>query len=145
MATDHALEIVTTRVFPYPPEVVFAAFSDPAKLATWWGPEGFTSTFTEFDLRLGGEWVFVMHGPDGSDYPNHSRFTRVVPSQSIVFEHLSSGHEFTMTMLYEDLEGRTRLTWQMVFPTEKEELRGFITQANEQNFDRLEACLKRGA
>jgi uncharacterized protein YndB with AHSA1/START domain len=143
MATDHALEIANTRVFPYPPETVFAAFSDPEKLATWWGPEGFTSTFSEFDFRVGGEWVFVMHGPDGTDYPNHSRFTGVAPQQSIVFEHLSSGHEFTMTMLYEDLGGRTRLTWQMILPTEKEELRGFITQANEQNFDRLEACLKR--
>ncbi|MDB6078694.1 MAG: polyketide cyclase [Akkermansiaceae bacterium] len=145
MATDHPLEIVNTRVFSYPPDAVFAAFSDPEKLATWWGPEGFTSTFSEFDFRVGGEWVFVLHGPDGTDYPNHSRFTGVAPQRSIVLEHLSSGHEFTMTMLYEDLGGRTRLTWQMVLPKEKEELRGFITQANEQNFDRLEACLKRSS
>ena len=61
-------EIVSTRVLDAPRELVFRAFSDPDLLARWWGPEGFTNTFHEFDLRPDGAWRFVMHGPDGTDY-----------------------------------------------------------------------------
>src|SRR5688500_3516125 len=75
-----------------PRERVFKAFSDPAHLARWWGPNGFTSTFHEFDLRPGGAWRFVMHGPDGANYPNESVFVEVVEPERIVFEHMSQHH-----------------------------------------------------
>ena len=71
-------EIASTRVFDAPRERVFRAFSDPQVLARWWGPDGFTSTFQEFDFRPGGAWRFVMQGPDGADYRNESEFIEVV-------------------------------------------------------------------
>ena len=67
-------EFANSRVFDAPPERVFRAWTDPNHLAQWWGPKGFTNTFEEFDLRPGGPWRFVMHGPDGTDYKNHSVF-----------------------------------------------------------------------
>ena len=65
-------EIVTTRLLDWPRERVFRAWTDPAHLARWWGPKGFTNTFHEFDLRPGGLWRFVMHGANGADYQNKS-------------------------------------------------------------------------
>jgi uncharacterized protein YndB with AHSA1/START domain len=63
-------EIVVTRVFDAPRELVFDAFTDPAHISNWWGPDGFTTTTHEMDVRPGGTWRFVMHGPDGVDYDN---------------------------------------------------------------------------
>ena len=61
--------IVTTRVIDAPRALVFKAWTDPAHIAEWWGPDGFTTTIREMDVRLGGAWRFMMHGPDGVDYP----------------------------------------------------------------------------
>lgn len=52
------------------PSQVFAAMSEPARLARWWGPHGFASTIHEFEFKPGGRWLLTMHGPDGKDYPN---------------------------------------------------------------------------
>ena len=89
-------EIVSTRVFDAPREVVFRAFTDPALLARWWGPKGFTNTFHEFDPRPGGAWRFVMHGPDGTDYPMTKDFVEVVPPERIVLQHIQAMHKFRM-------------------------------------------------
>jgi len=136
-------EIVSTRVFDAPRERVFRAFSDPRVLARWWGPDGFTSTFQEFDFRPGGAWRFVMHGPDGADYRNESGFIGVVSPERIVLEHLRPMHRFLMTMTFAEEAGKTRLTWRMEFDSvaELERVRAFIPGANEQNFDRLQAQL----
>jgi len=63
-------EITLSRLFDAPREVVFDAWTDPRQIAAWWGPDGFTNTIQEMDVRPGGVWRFVMHGPDGVDYPN---------------------------------------------------------------------------
>ena len=136
-------EIVSTRAFDAPRGRVFAAFSDPAILARWWGPEGFASTFHEFDLRPGGAWRFVMHGPDGTDYPMEKHLLEVVPGERIVLRHEDPTHGFQMTMIFAEESGQTRLTWRMRFDTaeEAERVRSFVADANEQNFDRLAAQL----
>src|SRR5438128_4540492 len=59
-------EIVITRVVDAPRELVFEAFTEVRHLSRWWGPEGFTTTTRAFEFRVGGEWDFVMHGPDGT-------------------------------------------------------------------------------
>jgi uncharacterized protein YndB with AHSA1/START domain len=143
-STPPRVEIVTTRVFAGGRARVYEAFSNPEKLQLWWGPKGFTNTFHEFDLREGGAWRFVMHGPDGTDYENAKDFLEVVPLERVSFVHLRpSFHRFTLTMSFEDEGPGTRLTWRMIFESaaENEKLRDFITQANEENFDRLEAFL----
>src|SRR5262245_17106893 len=110
---NHASEdIVSSRLLDYPPDVVYGAFSDPSCLARWWGPRGFTNTFEEFDLRPGGSWRFVMHGPDGASYPTLTKFVEV-SSRQIVFEHVEPIHRFWMTMTFANEAGQTRLTWRM--------------------------------
>ncbi len=138
-------EIVSRRVFAAARETVFQAFRDPAQLVHWWGPKGFTNTFTSFDFREGGAWEFTMHGPDGADYPNRKDFSEIVENERIVFLHLQPMHVFTMTMTFADEAGGTRLTWLMQFtsPDQSGKLTAFITGANEENFDRLEAWLSR--
>ena len=131
--------IVSGRVFPSPLPDVYAALSKPNRLATWWGPEGFTNSIEEFDLRPGGRWRLVMKGPHGDAFRNESRFVEVVPNERIVFDHLEPIHAFRMTQLLESVGGGTRLTWTMEFEREEEcaRVREFIESANEQNFDRL--------
>ena len=136
-------EIVSSRVFAAPRELVFEAFSNPDHLMHWWGPKGFTNTFNEFDLRPGGAWRFVMHGPDGVDYQIAKDFVEVVKPERIVLQHLSLVHRFRMTMTFAEHFGKTELTWRMVFESAAEaaKLKSFLTEANEQNFDRLREYL----
>lgn len=136
-------EFVSARTFAAPREAVFRAVTDPTLLARWWGPDGFTNTFDEFDPRPGGAWRFTMHAPDGTDYPNESEFVEVVPFDRIVFVHLRPMHRFVMTMTFAGDNGGTRLTWRMEFDSaeEVERIRPYVPAANEQNFDRLERVL----
>ena len=139
-------EIVSTRGFNAPRELVFKAWTDPDHLVHWWGPQGFTNTFHEFDLRPGGTWRFVMHGPDGTDYQNKSVFSEIVKPERIVFDHVS-GPRFQVTATFADQAGKTRVTFRMLFKTaaECDKVKAYAVQANEQNFDRLEAHLAKMA
>ena len=139
-------ELATSRVIDAPRARVYAAFGDPGRLAQWWGPEGFTNTFEEFDLRPGGKWRFVMHGPDGKDYPNESVFLEVVEPERIVFRHLSAPR-FEMTITYAARGENTLVEWRQLFETADERRRGaaFAREANEQNLDRLAACVRKPA
>jgi uncharacterized protein YndB with AHSA1/START domain len=136
-------EIISNRIIAASRELVFRAFCEPEHLAQWWGPNGFHNTFHEFDLRSGGHWRFIMHGPDGVDYQNHSVFLDVVKRERIVFRHLDPVHDFQMTITFADEAGNTRLTWRMLFESAEhcEQVKAFVVEANEQNFDRLEAEL----
>lgn len=138
-APTPAREIVSTRFFAAPRELVFRAFSDPTVLARWWGPKGFTNTFHEFDFRPGGAWRFVMHGLDGTDYPMAKDFVEIVPPELISFRHLQAGHDFLMTISLREEGSGTHVTWSMQFDSaaEAERVRQVILQANEENFDRL--------
>jgi uncharacterized protein YndB with AHSA1/START domain len=72
-------EIVISRVIDAPRELVFEAFTEVRHLSRWWGPEGFTTTTRSFEFREGGEWDFVLHGPDGTDYSEWIRWLRIAP------------------------------------------------------------------
>jgi len=109
-------EIVITRVFDAPRELVFEMWTDPKNLVHWWGPRGFTTTILEMDVRPGGQWRMIMHGPDGSNYPNHNVFTEVVKPERLVYTH-GGGAEFEQTVTFEDLGGRTQLSMRLLFPT----------------------------
>ena len=132
-------EFVHSRLIDAPRERVFRAFADPKHLARWWGPNGFTSTFETFEFRPGGAWRFVMHGPDGTDYPNESVFLEVVAPERIVFEHLSEGHHFVMTITLAARGNQTLVGWRQVFDTaaHKERIASVVSEANEQNLTRL--------
>lgn len=132
-------ELITSREFDCPRERLFDAWTDPAKLARWWGPHGFTNTFEECDVRPGGQWRFVMHGPNGVDYRNHNEFLEVEPNERIVLRHLEAP-EFTVTATFEDLGGgRAKLTFRQAFDSAAvfENVKAYAADGNEQNFDRL--------
>jgi uncharacterized protein YndB with AHSA1/START domain len=131
-------KIATTRVLAAPRERVFRAWTEPERLARWWGPKGFTNTFSEIDVRPGGVWRFVMHGPDGVDYRNESVFVEVVPPERIVIDHVS-GPRFRLTATLDEHPGGTTLTWSMLFDSEETcaKVRPYAVEANEQNLDRL--------
>jgi uncharacterized protein YndB with AHSA1/START domain len=115
-------EIVIARRFDAPRELVWQAWTEPEHLIQWWGPNGFTNTFHEIDVRPGGVWRFVMHGPDGTDYDNFSRFIEVVRLERIVFDHGASENDvmFRSSVTFEQSGGGTDLTLRMVFPTREQ-------------------------
>lgn len=134
-----------SREVPAPPEAVFDAIRDPARLARWWGPDGFRNTFHTFEFRPGGAWLFTMHGPDGTDYPNQSEFLEVVPPSLVRLRHVNLPH-FDLSICLEPSPGGTRVSWVGVFENADfaEQARAFLEAANEQNLDRLEGEVAAG-
>ena len=134
----------TSRVFNVSPEALWAAWADPARLRQWWGPKGFTNSFEIFEFREGGDWRFVMHGPDGRDYPNHSSFVEIRPFSRIVIDHVAQP-KFRLTATFEDLGGKTRLHFNQEFDTFETfaAVRHYAEPSNEQNLARLEEHLPR--
>ena len=112
-------EIVITRLLDAPRERVFEAWTDPRQVGHWWGPTGFTTTIHEMDVRPGGVWRFIMHGPDGVDWPNWVRYQEVVRPERLVYDHGGEREdpEFHVTVTFADEGGRTRLTMRSLFPT----------------------------
>lgn len=137
-------QIVNSRLIDAYREEVFNAWTDPVLLAQWWGPKGFTNTFETFEPRPGGQWRFVMHGPNGANHPNLSEFVEITPPERIVFNHLSVPR-FRVTATFEELGSKTKLTFSMAFPVEEEyeKVKPYAAMANEQNFDRLELVLQK--
>src|ERR1044071_1331635 len=80
-------ELVISRLFDAPREMVWAAWTDPKQVVKWWGPNGFTTTIHEMDVRPGGVMRHTMHGPDGTDYPNKSTFLEVKPPELLRYSH----------------------------------------------------------
>jgi len=138
-------ECIHARLLDAPPERVFAAFAAPERLARWWGPDGFSSTFELFEFRPGGRWQFVMLGPDGAEHPNQSIFREIVPAERIVIEHLGGFHHFVLTVTLEPRGAGTHVRWRQVFDTadHRNEIASFVAPANEQNLDRLAAEVRR--
>lgn len=137
--TDGVCE--TTRLLPFPRENVFEAFKDGTQLAKWWGPDGFRNTFEIFEFKTDGRWTFVMHGPDGKDYPNENIFLEATPER-IVIRHVSHPH-FTLTVTLADEQGLTMVHWRQAFddPKVAAGIWHIIEPANEQNLNRLHAVL----
>ncbi len=113
-------EIIISRVFDAPRELVWEAWTDPKHVVHWWGPNGFTTTVQEMDVRPGGVWKHVMHGPDGTDYPNKSVFVEVVKPERIVYSHGGGkkggpGAQFQATWTFVEQGDKTQVTGRMVF------------------------------
>jgi uncharacterized protein YndB with AHSA1/START domain len=120
--------IIGTRVFDAPRELVFDVWTDPKHLAQWWGPNGFTTTTESFDMREGGAWRFVMHGPDGRDYQNRITYEEIVRPERIVYSHGGADDvepvAFRSVVTFEDIGGgKTRVTLKGTFPSAQERAR----------------------
>jgi len=113
-------EIVISRVIGAPQELVFEAFTQVRHLSRWWGPEGFTTTTRSFEFRVGGEWDFVMHGPDGTDYQEWITWREIVPPERIALLHGESRDDpnaFESVLTFEQAGEQTRIMMHTVFPT----------------------------
>ena len=115
-------EIVTSRLYDAPRELVFKAWTDPEHLKHWWGPNGFTITTHSFEMKVGGTWRFTMHGPDGTDYPNRITYLVIEPAKRLVFDHGDDQRErvFQNTVTFEEQGKKTLLTMRAVFDTAAE-------------------------
>jgi len=135
--------IINSRVFYASRDEVFAAVREPARLAQWWGPKGFTNTFHEFDFQTGGKWRFTMRGPNGTAYEMDHQFTEIAPPERVIVRHFQPGHDFSLTITLVARGEGTELTWEMHFddPAEAERIRAIVVPANEEIFDRLAAHL----
>lgn len=140
-------EFTLTRLLAAPPERVFAAWTDPRHLDSWWGPRGITTTTERFDLRPGGAWILVMRGPDGKEYPNHITFKEIQAPKRLSYTHGSGADDplaFQVTIDFSAEAGGTRITLRALFPTAE-----FLRQVKAQgaveggrsNLDRFEEHL----
>jgi uncharacterized protein YndB with AHSA1/START domain len=111
-------ELLITRTLNAPVELVWEAFTSPEHVANWWGPNGFTNTIYTMDLRPGGLWELVMHGPDGTNYKNKSIYKEIVVNKKIVFDHFNP--DFTTTIEFEEHGEQTHLRWHMLFNSVEE-------------------------
>ena len=142
-------EIVITRNIAALRERVWKAFTTAEALAQWWGPNGFTITTSSFDFREGGEWVFIMHGPDGRDYPNWVRFTRIEEPSRMDHDHGGDGDRvlFRAVLTLDEVGGKTRVTLHSTFETKEQ--RDLVVkeygavEGGQQTLARLDAYLNR--
>lgn len=112
-------ELVISRILDAPAELVWEVWTNPGHICNWWGPDGFTCTITKMDLTPGGDWLLVLHGPDGTDFDNKSVFKEVVPLKKIVYEHISYPH-IVATITFEGQGDKTCLHWHMLFDSNEE-------------------------
>lgn len=109
-------EITATRVFDAQRQLVWSAWTDAKHIGQWWGPRGFTTTTSEMDVRPGGKWLFVMHGPDGTNYPNEITYVEVDPPERLVYDH-GPQPRFRTTVTFAERGSQTEVSVQMLFET----------------------------
>lgn len=147
-------EIVISRVFAAPRELVWEVWTNPKHIVEWWGPEGFTTTIQQMDFEPGGAWKHILHGPDGTDYPANAVFLEIVKPERIVYS-LSGGKkgekpmQFESTWTFEEQGDGTKVTLRMLFPSAETlayavETYGAV-EGGRQMFDRLARHLERAA
>ena len=143
------LELVMTRVFNAPRELVFNAHLDPQQVEQWWGPRAYTTIVDKLEARPGGQWRFINRRADGSEEAFRGEFREIVRPERITWtfewEGLP-GHIGLETVTFTEQDGRTTLTTTSHFNT-REERDGMIANGMEaganEAADRLEELLER--
>jgi uncharacterized protein YndB with AHSA1/START domain len=158
-------EFVISRVFDAPRELVFKAWTEPERMAKWWGPHQFTNPVCELDARPGGKWLILMRGPDGTDHPCKGVYREVTPPARLVMtvDHSDLPEEWhdminpgrdrgkgrpsiegVMTVTFDDEAGKTRLTIRTLFETAAARealLKIGMTEGWSQSLERLGALV----
>jgi uncharacterized protein YndB with AHSA1/START domain len=144
---SNSIEI--TRLYDAPVKAVWEAWTDVNQVAKWWGPRGFTLTTHSKDLKPGGHWHYTMHGPDGVDYPNKTKYFEVEKYSKLVYDHGGNDEQaplFRVTVLFSEVKGKTKMNMTMTLPTPEaaEETRKFIKKAGgNSTWDRLAEYLEK--
>ena len=144
-------ELTITRIFDAPRALVYEAWTDPKHLAQWWGPQYFTNPVVEVDVRPGGKFYVQMTDPNGVAYPVKGTFREAVPLERLVFTTSSfedtSGVpqlEGLATVIFEDFEGKTKLTLHVTMLKHTPEVAWALAGMNDgwtQSFDKLDKLL----
>lgn len=142
-------ELYIMRIYNATVEQVWEAWVDPKQVAQWWGPRGFTLTTVRKNVKTGGDWLYTMHGPDGTDYPNHTKFLEVDRHKRLVYDH--GGYEdkppmFRVTVVFTALKNKTKMEMTMTLPTAEAaaETRKFVKKAGgDSTWDRLAEFLEK--
>lgn len=143
-------EIVLTRVYDAPRELVYRAWTDPEHIPRWFGPKGFTCTTHAIDIRVGGMWRFDMDGPDGKRWPNRMTFLQMKAPELLVFDHGTDSDDdpgkFRVTITFDaQSNGKTVVTLRQLHPTKAQREAGIAFGAVElgnTTMDKLEAHLR---
>ena len=115
-------EIVLSRVFDAPREMVFKAWTDPEQVPLWFGPEGFVVETREIDIRVGGRWRFIFTGPDGTRWENRMVFLKVISPERLEYDHGADKDDdpgrFRVIITFdEQSDGKTVVTLRQLHPT----------------------------
>ncbi|MBS1915251.1 MAG: SRPBCC domain-containing protein [Bacteroidetes bacterium] len=139
-------ELSITRVLNAPRGLVWKVFTEENHIKNWWGPEGFTNTIHSMDVKTNGHWSFIMHGPDGRDYPNEIVYVEVVKPERIVFDHIA-GPRHRTTIIFEARHQQTILHFKMLFASAEVKQETIKTYKADiglvQNIDKLEMYLEK--
>ncbi|MBA3994472.1 MAG: hypothetical protein C0469_13165 [Cyanobacteria bacterium DS2.3.42] len=147
--TTKSADIKLIREYNAPLAAVWDAWTDPEQVGLWWGPRGFTITTHSRDLRSGGTWKYTMHGPDGVDYENYTKYIDVEKHKTLVYDHgatATTNALFKVTALFSEANGKTKIDMTMTFGTpEQAETSGkFIRKAGgDATWDRLAEYLEK--
>ncbi|MEO5923799.1 MAG: SRPBCC family protein [Bryobacteraceae bacterium] len=151
MATRNKSNVLRlTRVYNAPVQAVWDAWTDLEQVAQWWGPRGFTITTHSKDLRAGGTWVYTMHGPDGTDYPNIATYFVVKERETLEYDHGASEGKpalFRVHVGFSESNGKTTMdmTMTLATPEAAEEIEKHIKKASGYStWDRLGEYLEEG-
>lgn len=151
-AKNRSNKIEITRIYDAPVKTVWEAWTDPKQVAMWWGPRGFTLTTHSKELKVGGIWHYTMHGPDGTDYPNKTKYFEVEKYSRLVYDHGGNDEQaplFRVDVRFSEVRGGgTKMEMSMILPTPEaaEQTRKFVKQAGgNSTWDRLDEYLEKEA
>jgi uncharacterized protein YndB with AHSA1/START domain len=139
LTTPSDLEVVASRVFDAPRDLVFRAYTDPTLVPRWWSPKRHTTVVDKMDVRVGGAWRFVIQDATGAEIATFSgEYREIVAPERIVrtenFEPMGPGHEVLDTVVFHELEGgRTQMTETMLFRS-VEDRDGMLQSGMESGF-----------
>jgi uncharacterized protein YndB with AHSA1/START domain len=151
-------ELVITRIFDAPRELVWQAWTDPKQIVKWWGPKNFTAPVAKIDLRVGGKYLYCMRSPEGQDYWSTGIYREVVPPERLVCtdsfadadgnvvsgSHYGMGEDFPLemqvTITFEDIDGKTKMTLKHVGLPES--MSDMTSTGWNESFDKLAESLK---
>ncbi|MBT30562.1 MAG: polyketide cyclase [Thalassobius sp.] len=136
--SDRTLSI--TKTFNAPLELLWKVLTTPEHIVYWWGPDGFTNTIEKMEVKVGGKWEFIMHGPDGTEYVNKYTYSKIEPNKEIVLAHLATP-KFTIIISLSQEGEKTQVKWQNIFdsvPSKEEAVRAFkADEGLRQNLEKL--------
>jgi uncharacterized protein YndB with AHSA1/START domain len=148
VTTPSDREIVMTRVFDAPRELVFEAHTSCEHLSNWWGPRRYEIASCELDFRPGGAWRIVHRGPDGEEHAFSGEYREIVPPERIVWTFEwggMPGHVSVETLTLAEGDGKTTLTATSVFDSVEDRdamLAGGATEGAAETWDRLDEYLE---